>query len=97
MVKVIITKRLEDEIDKKFKKQSIEVFSLLLSLENNPSKGKEISIVGRIMIKEIRYDKFRFYFITDGYKIKFLRAEELKDIIIKFVRMSEKKRPARDY
>ena len=37
------------------------------------------------------YKKFRFYFITDGYKVKFLKAEELKDLLMKFVRMSEKK------
>jgi hypothetical protein len=91
MAKVIITPTLEEEINKKFKHQSIEIFSLLLSLQENPSKGKEISSVGKILIKEIKYEKFRFYFITDGYKIKFLKTNELKDLIIKFVRMSEKK------
>jgi hypothetical protein len=91
MAKVIITSTLEEDINKKFKGQSIEIFSLLQSLQENPFKGKVVSSVGKIIIKEIKYRKFRFYFITDGYKIKFLKADELKDLIIKFVRMSDKK------
>ena len=81
----------EEEINKRFKQGSVEIFSLLSTIEDNPKKGKEISVVGKIQIKEIKYKKFRFYFITDGYKIKFLKSEELKDLLIKFVRMSEKK------
>lgn len=95
MAKVVITALLEEEITKKFKKESIEVFSLLHTLEENPLKGKEVGVVGKVLIKEIKYDKFRFYFITDGYKIKVLKAQELKDLIIKFVRMSEKKNQQR--
>ena len=91
MAKVIITKSLEEEINKKFKQESIEIFSLMHTLEDNPKKGKEIGNVGNIIIKELKYNKFRFYFLTDGYKIKFLKIEELKDLIIKFVRMSDKK------
>ncbi len=91
MVKIIITPVLEEEINKKFKQKSIEIFELLNTLKENPSKGKKVSTIGKILIKEIKYEKFRFYFITDGYKIKFLKTTELKDIIIKFVRMSEKK------
>ncbi|MBS3132646.1 hypothetical protein J4470_00760 [Candidatus Woesearchaeota archaeon] len=91
MAKVIITALLEGEINKKFKRRSVEVFSLLRTLEDNPYKGKEVGVVGRVLIKEIKYGKFRFYFITDGYKIKVLKARELKELIIKFVRMSEKK------
>ena len=91
MAKVIITKSLKEEINKKFKKESIEIFSLLLSLEENPKKGKDIRPIGNIIIKELKYKNFRFYFLTDGYKIKFLKIEELKDLIIKFVRMSNKK------
>jgi hypothetical protein len=91
MAKVIITEALEEEINKKFKQESIEIFQLLKTLEENPKKGKEIDAVGKVVIKEVRYKKFRFYFLTDGYKIKFLKTEELKDLIIKFVRMSDKK------
>ena len=92
MVKVIITKNLEKEINKKFKKRSIKVIDLLETLEENPKKGKPLGNVGKIVIKELRYDKgFRFYFITDGYKLKLLKSEELSDLLIKFVRMSDKK------
>ena len=91
MAKVIITETLVKDINKKFKQESVEVFSLLRELEENPKKGKELSSVGSILIKEIKYKKFRFYFITDGCKVKFLKSDELKDLLIKFVRMSEKK------
>lgn len=91
MARVIITKRLEEEINKKFKKESIEIFELIYSLKENPKKGKDIAHVGSILIKELRYKSFRFYFITDGHKLKFLKQEELSDLLIKFVRMSDKK------
>lgn len=91
MAIVYILSSLEKKIQKKFKKESIEIFSLLLSLESEPKRGKEIGHIGNIAIKEIKYKKFRFYFVTDNYKIKFLSVEELKDVIIKFARMSEKK------
>ncbi|MFH0701063.1 MAG: hypothetical protein V2A62_01355 [Candidatus Woesearchaeota archaeon] len=91
MAKVVITFELEEEINKKFKQESVEVFSLLYTLVDNPYKGKELFHVGKTVLKEIRYEKFRFYFITDGYKIKFLKATELQDLLIKFVRMSDKK------
>ncbi|MBT3463884.1 hypothetical protein HN451_02760, partial [archaeon] len=63
---------------------------LMLNLENNPKKGKLIGTIGSIVIKEIKYQKYRLYFITDGYKVKFLKTNELNDLIIKFVRMSDK-------
>jgi len=91
MAKVVITSELEEEINNKFKHESIEVFSLLYTLIDNPCKGKELLHVGKLLVKEIRYKNFRFYFITDGFKIKFLKATELQDLIIKFVRMSDKK------
>lgn len=91
MAKVVITSELEEEINKRFKQESVEVFSLLYTLTDNPYKGKELLHVGKTLLKEIKYEKFRFYFITDGYKIKFLKATELQDLVIKFVRMSDKK------
>jgi len=91
MVKVVITKKLEREINKKFKKESIEIFKLMFSLKENPVKGKVLGKVGKILIKELRYKSFRFYFITDGYKIKVIGREEVSDLLIKFVRMSDKK------
>lgn len=47
--------------------------------------------VSGIVIKKLRYKSSRFYFITDGYKLKFMKKEELNDLLIKFVRMSDKK------
>lgn len=91
MAKVVITEKLEKEINKKFKKESIEIFELLYSLRENPKKGKELGQVGGVVIKELRYRNFRFYFITDGLKIKLLSIEELRDLFIKFVTMSDKK------
>lgn len=91
MAKVIITKSLEEEINKKFKSQSIKILELMYSLKENPKKGKPLGCVGNILIKELRFESFRFYFITDGYKIKLLKIEELNDLLIKFVAMSNKK------
>ena len=80
MAKVIITKSLEEEINKKFKQESVEIFSLMLTLEDNPLKGKFLGVIGNIAVKELKYKKFRFYFLTDNYKIKFLKIDELKEI-----------------
>ena len=91
MAKVIITKDLEDEINRRFKGESVKIFELIYSLKENPKKGKPIGQVGGIVIKEIKYEKCRFYFVTDGFKLKLLSIQELSDLLIKFVRMSDKK------
>jgi len=90
MAKVIIHERLKKDIFKKFKKESKKVLECLYSLSENPKKGKPLANVGNLVIKELRYESFRFYFITNGYKLKILKSEELKDLLIKFVRMSDK-------
>ena len=90
MAKVIISEVLKNEIIKKFKKESKKIFKQIYSLRDNPKKGKPLANVGKIVIKELKYESFRFYFITDGYKLKILRSEELKDLLIKFVKMSDK-------
>src|SRR3989338_10334420 len=91
MAKIEIIGSLTKEIQKKFKGESNEIISLLRTLEQNPHKGKFHGQVGGVVIKEIKYKSFRFYFITDGYKLKVLSAEELSDLLIRFVRMSDKK------
>ncbi len=91
MAKVIITNRVEEEVYKVFKKASTKIFESMRELENNPHKGKPLGHVGGIVIKEIKYESYRFYFITDGFKLKILQKEELHELIIKFVRMSDKK------
>lgn len=91
MAKVKITNSLAKEIQKKFKSESHKIVDLLEDLEKNPKKGKPIGQVGGILIKELRYKKYRFYCIADGFKLKVLSTEELNDLLIKFVRMSDKK------
>lgn len=91
MAEVVITEFLFKKIKKTFNKaEANKVIDFLETLEENPKKGKELSCAGNIVIKEIKYKAYRFYFITDGYSIKFLKNEELGDIIIKFIRMSDK-------
>ena len=91
MAKVIITKKLEEDVNKIFKKQSIKILESMKELENSPYKGKPVGQVSGIVIKELKYDNYRFYFITDGFKLKTLQKEELDDLLMKFVRMSDKK------
>lgn len=91
MVKVIITENLKEEVHKQFKNKSTEIFELMYSLTDNPQKGKPLGNIGSVVIKEIRYENYRFYFVTNGFKIKMLRKEELTNLIIKFVKMSDKK------
>jgi len=91
MAKVEIVKSLFSEIEARFKAESHKIIDLLESLEENPKKGKLLGTVGGIVIKELKYKNFRFYFLADGYKLKFLSKEELTDLLLKFVRMSDKK------
>jgi len=63
----------------------------MFSLEEHPKKGKLLGTIGGIVIKEIKYEGFRFYFITDGHKLKILDESLLTDLLIRFVRMSNKK------
>ena len=91
MAKVTILETLKDEILKKFKEESKIIFRQMYSLADNPNKGKSLGHVGGIVIKELRYKNFRFYFITDGHKIKIMDESKLVDLLIKFVRMSDKK------
>jgi hypothetical protein len=91
MAKVIITESLKNEIFDKFKKESKKIFKLIHSLKDNPKKGKIVGQVSGIIIKEIKYEKFRFYFIANGFQIKALNLKDLQNLVIKFIRMSDKK------
>lgn len=91
MAEVIITEALKDEVLKKFKEESKKIFNLMYSLKENPKKGKEVGCVSNVLIKEIKYEGHRFYFITNGFRLKFLDINDLQNLIIKFVRMSNKK------
>ena len=91
MAKVESALSLLKEIEKKFKGEAHKIVDLLETLEENPRKGKFVGQIEGIIIKEIKYRSFRFYFVTDGFKLKFLDLEELSDLLIKFIRMSDKK------
>jgi len=91
MAKVVIAEKLKDEILRKFKKESKTIFKQMYSLQDNPKKGKLLGNIGGIIIKEIKYKSFRFYFITDGNKLKIMNKSILQDILMRFVRMSDKK------
>ncbi|MEK6893794.1 MAG: hypothetical protein AABX07_06365 [Nanoarchaeota archaeon] len=91
MVQVTIIETLKDEIMKKFKEESKIIFRQMYSLAESPRKGKLLGQVGGIVIKELRYKNFRFYFITDGHKLKIMDESKLIDLLIRFVRMSDKK------
>ena len=92
MPKIEIVKSLVLDIKKKFSKtEANKVIDLIQTLEIHPQKGKILGSVGGILIKEIKYLGFRFYFITDGFKLKLIDEKSLLDLLIKFVRMSNKK------
>lgn len=91
MAKVVITAFLKEEIFKKFKAASEKIFLQMKSLERDPYKGKALGHVAGIVIKEFKHGKYRFYFITDGHVLKFGTDDELAALLIKFVRMSDKK------
>ena len=92
MAKVEITEKLYKQIEKTFStSQANKLFDMLEYLEENPHKGKKLSAVSGVLIKEIKFLKYRFYCITDNHVLKFGTQEELADLLIKFIRMSEKK------
>ena len=91
MVQVIILDKLKKEIFKKFKGESKRIFRFLKSLSSEPKKGKLLCMLGGVAIKELKYKKLRFYFLVDEHKLKILDREALEDLLIKFVRMSDKK------
>jgi len=91
MAKVMITVSLKEEILRKFKALSKKIFLQMKLLEKKPHKGKALGHVAEIVIKEVKYEKHRFYFITDGRILKFGTEEEIAGLLIKFVRLSDKK------
>ncbi|MBT4539783.1 hypothetical protein HOI26_02700 [Candidatus Woesearchaeota archaeon] len=91
MVKIEIVKSLAIAIKKKFSRvEANKIIDLLYTLENSPHKGKVLGTVGGIVIKELKYKKFRFYFLVDGHKLKITSEEDLIDLLLRFVRMSDK-------
>jgi len=91
VAKVEIVRSLLDEIKKKFKGESHNIIDLLETLEDNPHKGKIVGQVAGLLIKELRYKSFRFYFIVEGNKLRVFSREGLIDLFLRVVRMSDKR------
>jgi len=91
MAKVIITIALREEIFRHFKSDSEDIILRMMALESHPAQGKAVGHISGVVIKELKLGTYRFYFITDGYILKFGSPQDLAMLLIKFVRMSEKK------
>jgi hypothetical protein len=91
MARVIITRTLKDRVLKRFGGEAEAIFSKMLSLGSSPKNGKHLTSIGSLMLGEIRFRSYRFYYITDAHKVKFLSVHELEDLIIRFVEYSDKK------
>ncbi len=90
MIKILISTELRDDIAKTFKSKYVEVITLLCTLKENPNKGKTLGNVGKIVIKELKYKSFRFYFVVDGHELFLFNKDETKELLIKFLKMSKK-------
>lgn len=87
---ISILPELKKEIHKRFKAESVKIFELMNSLKDNPNKGKPIANISGILLKELKYKNFRFYFLIENNNLKFITKSKLMDIIIKFIKMSDK-------
>lgn len=91
MIKIELIDSLIKEIKKNFSKaEANKLLDLFETLKESPHKGKPLYNRGALILKELKYKSFRFYFITDGFKLRFLDQKQLKDLLIKFVAMSDK-------
>jgi hypothetical protein len=91
MAEVRISDDLLKQIEKTFKKQSIEVIEFLQTLEDSPHKGTTLGNVRGIIIKELKYSTFRFYFIHEtNCKIYLYSQNNIREILIKVIAMSKK-------
>jgi hypothetical protein len=90
MIKIIITNKLKQEIFKKFRNDSIKVFKLMNSLKKSPTKGKTVLKIGDIILKELKYKVFRFYFIFEGHKLILFNESSINELLFRFIEMSKK-------
>ena len=91
MIKIKVEKSLVKEIKKKFGiNTALKIMDSFETLKENPQRGKKVGRVGDYLIKELKFETFRFYFITNGVELKLFLKKEIESIIIKFIRMSKK-------
>ena len=93
MARIELTRSFVRQLSKRFSEhEANKVLDLIETLEDTPRKGKTLGNIGSVVIKELKYKKFRFYFLVDGWSLKCVDEEHLKDLLLRFVRMSDKKR-----
>lgn len=91
MIRIFVSDRLIKEIEKRLSKSDADkVFKLFYNLEKEPFKGNILSSIGDTLIKELKYNSFRFYFILKGNVLKIIDKKGLTEEIIKFIAMSKK-------
>lgn len=92
MARVLITEALYREVEKTFPlAEARGAIHAMMALKEQPKKGKIVGVVNRTVIKELKHGKYRFYCVAEGHVLKFGTREELEHMLIKFIRMSEKK------
>jgi len=89
-IKIIVPKELRNKIQKLFKGNSSKVYKKILSLKENPNKGKFLFRLDTLILKELKYESFRFYFIIDGNKLFLFNEDQLEEILIEFLALSKK-------
>jgi len=87
-------KRSKTTILERFNKLStlktLKIYALIERLESNPQKGNVLGHIGTMSIRELKYKSFRFYFIVDGHKLILFNKGKIKELLIRFIRMSKK-------
>ncbi len=91
MVKVRIDDGLIKKLERKFGRADLKsIHKMFLSLEDNPLQGDMLKAFGAIVLKEIRYKSFRFYFLHSKDLLIIKDPARLRDEIIRFIDMSKK-------
>ncbi|MBW2983043.1 hypothetical protein KY327_01955 [Candidatus Woesearchaeota archaeon] len=93
MTRIVIMPSLAKNISKTFSKaEAHEVIDRIEATAAQPRKGKTLGAVGGLLIKELKYKKYRLYFIVDHDQLRYYNQEGLAELLLMFVRMSDKKR-----
>ncbi len=90
MIKIVILNSLRDKIYKIFKQDSLKVYKKIKQLKTNPHKGKILTNVNDITLRELKYGSFKLYYIIDKNKLSLFNEEKLKELLIKFIAISKK-------
>ena len=92
MARVLIERSLLREIKKRFARtEAHRIIDRMERLQAHPKSGKPLGVVGGIVIKQIKYRSFRFFFISESDAIRCVDERTLVDRLLSFVRMAHKK------